>query len=321
MTFHCIIENNIPSVDLSLWKEIQRKDSCVVTIGNFDGFHLGHRKILDALMLKSRELNLEPVVLTFFPHPRVFLGKEKGFSSLTSPEEKQFLIKKKYPVEMIFVKFNREFSNLSPDVFMSQLLLDKINAKAFVLGEDHRFGQFAEGNIDSLKKIVQNPDKMVQMVCPLKRETDIISSSLIRKLLLSGELERANTLLGYRFFYTGTVVKGDKRGRTLGFPTANLETNFRDKILLAHGVYGAMAKISGKEYPAIVNVGKNPTFKTQKTKIEAHILDFKENIYGQNIALELNSFIRKEHKFESKDLLINQIKIDINTFKKSLENQ
>ncbi|MFC1584739.1 riboflavin biosynthesis protein RibF [Fibrobacterota bacterium] len=301
------------------WSDIQRRKDCIITLGNFDGVHLGHRNIMSTLMDYSEKTGLEPLAVTFFPHPRLFFKKEKEFELLTAPWEKEFLLTVDHSPRTYFISFDRGFSKLGPDEFVHLFLIKRMRARIIVLGPDYRFGAGAGGDLRFLGQHLDSLGAKLIVVPSVKSNRKIISSSLIRSYLNRGQINRANAMLGYNFFYSGTVVKGDNRGGKLGFPTANVETHCKQKLQVAAGVYGAYAILGRKRLPALVNVGTNPTFKSQKTKIEAHILDFRRNIYGQNITLELNSYFRKEKKFKSDKELVRQIRRDINKFKMQTE--
>jgi len=302
------------------WQDIYEKEGTVVTLGNFDGVHLGHREILNKLKEKADALGLKPVVITFEPHPRHFFSKEQ-ISLLTTAEEKKDKLNSLGFSDVYFIRFDKELSELSPDDFYEKFLIKNLKAKALVLGENHRFGKNAKGDANFLKKrLNDDPDKLT-IVHPVENKGEVICSTLIRKELQAGNIASAGKYLGYPYTYTGIVVEGEKRGESLGYPTANLELVNSDKMMVGYGVYGGFVWVEGQKYAGIVNIGKKPTFPTKKPQIEVHILQFSQNIYGKKIHLELHFFLRKEKLFKSGEELSSQIHMDLTNYKRILKKE
>ncbi len=295
------------------WNSVKTERGTIVTLGNFDGIHLGHKQIFSKLIQIAGDKKLKPVVISFHPHPRELFTGQK-IPNLTSHREKFRLLYEMGLKEIRLVDFTEAFSQLSPKEFVEKFLLEILGAEAVVIGDNHRFGKGAKGDCNTMAQLLSAHGKSLTTVAPIIREGEVVCSTYIRSLLQAGELEKANQFLGYTFSYYGKVVHGDGRGKKLGFPTANLELEDPQKILLSPGVYGGWVHLNNQKYPAVANIGKKPTFSGQKTQIEAHILDFKQDIYGQNLHLELNFFLRKEKAFSSGEELSRQIQQDLEIF-------
>jgi len=292
------------------WKGIRRQGPCAVALGNFDGVHLGHRRILEALIRESREAGLDPVLVTFEPHPRYYFKPEEKPSLLTTPWEKAELLKA-WPVEVIPLAFDRELAELEADAFVEGFLKERLGGRRFLLGHDHRFGKGARGNAAMLKEHVPDPARDVRILEPYRWGGEVVSSSAIRSHLEAARIEAANTLLGRPFSYGGRVVRGEGRGRKLGFPTANLDIGYPFKAVVALGVYGGMAVVGGQSFPAIANIGHNPTFGGRALKIEVHLLDASLDLYGRNLEYRLLFHVRSERKFASAEELRAQVEKDV----------
>lgn len=303
------------------WGEVRRQGPCIVALGNFDGVHLGHRHILDALVRESRASGLDPVLITFEPHPRYYFRPLEKPSLLTTPREKLELLGK-WPIQVVPLAFDQSLAELEPEDFIESFLKDRLQGRRFLLGHDHRFGKRARGDVALMQKHVQDPAKDVVMLEPFKLDGEVVSSSAIRVHLEAARIDKANRLLGRPFSYGGKVVHGDGRGRGLGFPTANLDLLASHKATVAHGVYGGMVRIGDREYPAIANIGIAPTFAAtasgQPLKIEVHVLDFSEDIYDQWVEFGLHFHVRPEKKFASVEDLRRQITSDIVETRKRL---
>ncbi len=308
--------NPLLSATAMKWNEIAYTEETVVALGNFDGVHRGHQQMIKALIEKGKELGLRPVVITFSPHPRQFFCKEHEFSVLSSTRENKMRIEAIGPVQVQSVHFNQEFASLSPTDFALNFLIERLKAKYIFMGPNHKFGKAAQGSFDFLKDLMFTRAVGVEKLKPLMFEGQIISSSRIKESLQQAKIKQANQMLGYLFNYQGVVVRGDGRGRILGFPTANLRLNEPKAIKVGTGVYGAYVQIEGKKWPAVVNIGKTPTFKSQVRKIEAFILDFSKDIYDKTIGIELNCYLRNEKEFDSVEQLVTQIAVDVEQYKK-----
>ncbi len=289
-----------------------REKPTLVALGNFDGVHLGHQRILSSLVEDARSRGLAPLLITFEPHPAHFFQPEKAPALLTTLDEKNRLLKK-WPLEVICLRFTDEIAGLEPEEFVTSVLLETLNCREVFLGHDHRFGKGARGDADLLRRLLPGGEKAVHLAPPLTWDGEVVSSSAIRGHLLAGNLERANHLLGRPYLCLGEVEAGDGRGKELGFPTANIRLQSPVKLLPQNGVYGGYLEWKGVDYPAAINIGIRPTFDSQKTKLEVHVLDFKADIYGQKVGVKLLFHLRKEEKFATSSDLRQQIRRDVET--------
>jgi riboflavin kinase/FMN adenylyltransferase len=292
--------------------EFQTLNKAVVTIGAFDGVHIGHKKILNRLTELSSLVNGESVLITFWPHPRFVLKKDaEPIGLLNTLEEKIHLLDTYHIDHLLILNFNEEFAKLTADDFIEKILIKAIGTRFLVLGYDHRFGNNREGSIDYLNL---HKDRFgIESIEIPKQEIEslTISSTLIRKALLNGDSTVANKNLGYPYLLRGFVIEGNKLGRTIGFPTANIFIEDQDKLIPKNGVYAVYVYIEGERYKGMLNIGVRPTINNDKRRtIEVHIFDFNEDIYGKTVRLELLTFMREEAKFEGLDTLILQLKKD-----------
>ena len=284
--------------------------STIVTIGTFDGIHVGHQKILKDLIDTAKKEGKKSVLLTFFPHPRMVLQKDKGILLLNTINQKSFLLKKMGLDFLIIHPFSKEFSRLTALDFVRDVLVNKLNTSRLIIGYDHHFGKNREGNIHQLKEYSLLYGFDVEEI-PAQDIDDVsVSSTKIRTALKNGELKTANKYLGYRYLLNGIVVDGEKLGTKIGFPTANINIEESYKLIPKTGVYIITAIIDGSSHNGMMNIGFNPTVKGKKQTIEAHLFDFRENLYGKKITIELLYFLRNEQKFLSIYELIDQLKID-----------
>ncbi|MCD6225110.1 MAG: bifunctional riboflavin kinase/FAD synthetase [Deltaproteobacteria bacterium] len=285
----------------------------VITIGNFDGVHLGHQALLHEVIEKADELNGTSMAMTFEPHPMRVLKSDRYLPLITLYEQKIELIEKSGIDVLICLPFNRQFASIAADDFIDNLLLDTIGIKAILVGKDYTFGKNRVGNINLLKKhasqkgfeVIVSNWIPVSGNCPLR-----ISSTKIRKLVLDGKIEEARQLLGRFYQIRGVVVPGRNRGgRLLGCPTANI--NLRDELCPKMGVYAVIVECLNYKYKGVANIGYSPTFTDQRFTVEVHILNFNENIYKQQIRVNFIKHIRDEKKFSNINELSKQIKKDI----------
>ena len=285
----------------------------VVTLGIFDGVHKGHRALLDFLVSRAQELKGESVVLTFSPHPRIVLDQNPGkLSFLTTIEEKTILLEKANIDHLVIIEFNKVFSNIRACDFVKDILVEKIGTKHLIIGYNHHFGRKGEGDFNTIKQCAESFDFIVEQVPGLKADEGTISSSLIREALLSGKLDEANKWLGYSYSVSGNVVKGRQIGRSIGFPTANIEPDDPFKLIPAKGVYAVEVEIHGNTYPGMLSIGTNPTVNddTSLRSIEVYILNFNEDIYGKALKVIFRKKLRDEKKFDSVAQLSEQMKLD-----------
>ena len=285
-------------------------EKTIVTIGTFDGIHIGHQKILKNLIRAANNEGKKSVLLTFFPHPRMVLQKDNKILLLNTIEEKSGLLEKMGLDYLIIHPFSKEFSRLTALDFVRDILVNKLNTSRLIIGYDHHFGKNREGNIHQLKEYSLLYDFKVEEI-PAQDIDDVsVSSTKIRIALKEGNLKTANKYLGYHYMLNGTVVSGKKLGGTIGFPTANLEIKEPYKLIPKTGVYIIKTHINTVLYTGIMNIGFNPTVLGKHQTIEAHLFDFNEDLYGKEITIEFIYFLREEHKFKSIEELVVQLNID-----------
>ena len=290
--------------------DFDSSEKTIVTIGTFDGIHIGHKKILKNLITTAREEGKKSVLLTFFPHQRMVLQKDKTILLLNTLDEKSVLLEKMGLDFLIIHPFSKEFSRLTALEFVRDILVNKLNTSRLIIGYDHHFGKNREGNIHQLKEYSLLYDFKIEEI-PAQDIDDVsVSSTKIRKALKEGNLKTANNYLGYYYMLSGTVVNGKKLGGTIGFPTANIEIKEPYKLIPSTGVYIIRTRINGDLYNGIMNIGFNPTVLGKHQTIEAHLFDFNENIYGEKIKIEFLYFLREEQKFKSVEELVTQLNID-----------
>ncbi|MBD3415430.1 MAG: bifunctional riboflavin kinase/FAD synthetase [Candidatus Aminicenantes bacterium] len=295
--------------NLSEFPELKKKTA--VAIGNFDGVHLGHQRILTNLIKTARNNDLVPVVLTFSPHPEKFFNKD-DFHLIQTPEEKLDFIRQFRIKITVELSFDKALSQLSPSRFMEDILIRSLLCKYIVVGRNFRFGKNRKGDVKHLQKMARVHHIKLQSIPQVSLQGETISSSKIRSHLYSGEIERANQFLGRPYQINGTVIKGYSRGKHIGFPTANLESHHD---IIPKGVFITESLIRDKSYPSVTNIGKCPTFKNSKDHIESHILNLQDEIYGTAMTLRFFKKIRDEKKFDSPEMLKKQIARDINSAK------
>jgi len=291
--------------------EFQEISNAVVTIGLFDGVHLGHVKILDRLKKIAQNEQGETLAITFNPHPRLVLNKENAeIKLLNSLPEKIKLLEKTGLNHLLIIPFTEKFAELSPDEFIGRILIEKIHPSHVVVGYNHTFGKNAGGDFIDLRNFAIEKKFKVEEVAAQKLGKTSISSSKIRLLLEKGEIEEANAMLGYPYFISGKVVRGKQLGKRLGFPTANIEPEDRNKLIPARGVYACHVERQGKIYKGMANIGNRPTVNGSSLTIEANIFDFDDDIYNETINIHLIARIRDEKKFDNLDLLKKQLSED-----------
>ena len=285
-------------------------EKTVVTIGTFDGIHIGHQKILKDLIETAKKENKKSVLLTFFPHPRMVLQKEVTIQLLNTIEEKSSLLEKMGLDYLIIHPFSKEFSRLTALDFVRDILVNQLNTSRLIIGYDHHFGKNREGNIHQLKEYSSLYDFNVEEIPAQDIDNVSVSSTKIRNALQKGSLKTANNYLGYNYMLNGTVVNGKSLGGKIGFPTANLEVNETYKLIPKTGVYIIKTVIDSVLFYGMMNIGFRPTVSGKDQTIEAHLFNFNKDLYGKNLRLELLYFLRKEKKFDSIDDLIVQLKLD-----------
>ena len=288
--------------------------NAVVTSGTFDGVHLGHQKILARLREITTASAGESVVITFWPHPRTVVSSDSSNLKLLSTiDEKIELLAYNGVQHLLIIPFTRQFSELSSEDFIQQILIDTIGTKKLVIGYDHRFGRDREGGFDYLQANAERYGFEIEEIPRQDVEATGVSSSKIRIALTEGHIQTANALLGRAYSLSGTVVKGKQLGRTIGYPTANILPEESYKLVPANGVYAVRVGYGQEVFKGMLNIGTRPTVDGTFRTIEAHIFDFDRDIYGEQLSVEFVSYIRQEQKFNGLDALKTQLALDKQT--------
>ena len=285
-------------------------NSTVVAIGSFDGLHKGHQKIIKKTIKIAEKRNMKSGVFSFSPHPLEVIAPERSPSFLVSRRQKLNILEE-LGIDYFFEQeFTEEFSKLTFEEFISNIMIDKIGVKHIIVGSDFKFGKNQIGNTEKLKKLSSKYNINTKIIPIIKKNTNKISSTNIRKLIKAGRVSEVKKYLGRNYKIEGTVVTGEGRGRKLGIPTANLNLT-TDYVLPPKGVYAAKVYTGDQEFKSVVNFGEKPTFSSGTYTIEAHILDLEKNLYGDLLEVELYEFIREEEKFSDEEELISKIESDI----------
>ncbi|MDE2027672.1 MAG: bifunctional riboflavin kinase/FAD synthetase [Candidatus Omnitrophica bacterium] len=301
-------------ISLSGHSKLSLKRTCAA-IGIFDGVHRGHQYLVKQMLATARRLKLKPIVITFFPHPAHVLRPDISLGYIISLEERFAMLKALGVDTCLVVKFNRAFAKISPEQFVRDILIRKLDVKAVFVGENFRFGKDRSGGVATFERSAQEYGYEMYAVRALKQGPHIISSTLIRQLIGEGKIAQAARLLGRGVSASGPVVKGAGRGRLLGFPTANVA--YEADILPPQGVYIVGVRLGSKDYPAMANIGTRPSFEDRsKLHLEIHILDFSASLYGKHLKVEFLKKIRNEKKFHNPKALVRQIQKDEITARK-----
>jgi len=286
------------------------KSNSIITIGTFDGVHVGHQKIIKTLIKKARAHSLESVVLTFFPHPRMVLQEDADIKLINTLDEKSQILKKLGLDYLVIEKFTEQFSRISALEFVRDILVNKLHAKEIIIGYNHRFGRNRSANINDLNSFGETFNFKVHQISAQDIDAVAISSTKIRLALNQGDIEKANNYLGYTFMLTGHVQRGKGIGRTIGFPTANLFIEESYKLIPKNGVYAVSCNYRGNTLNGMMNIGTNPTVNGREQSIEINFFDFDQDIYNEKIQINMHLRLRDEHNFESLDALKLQLKED-----------
>ena len=286
-------------------------DKSWITVGSFDGVHRGHQELIRHLVAEAHRDHSPAVVITFHPHPAIFFGRAVQAYTLTSPDEREALLKDLGVDYVITLQFDAELANLTALNFMWQLK-DHFGITHLLIGFNFALGRDRKGDLDSLQQFGKFLNYEVEVVPPFKIDDEVVSSSQIRNLLQEGQLKQANTLLGRPYSLEGEVIHGEHRGNRLGFPTANLDLA-TDRLLPTRGVYACRGYVCGRSYLAVTNIGIRPTFENplDSPRVEPHLLDLKEDLYGEHLKIELIEYLRPEQTFANPADLIAQVNRDI----------
>jgi riboflavin kinase/FMN adenylyltransferase len=293
-----------------------------MTIGNFDGVHLGHQKIIELAVEKARSRKGVAVAYTFRPHPQIALRPGAKVQLLSTYDEKLELLQQAGIDLVVEEPFSREFSTVAPEQFFNDVILRRVSAEAIVVGYDFAFGRERQGHLDVLGAFCAKAGVELTVVSPHRVDSEVVSSSRIRQHYLAGEIEAGNRLLGRAFYYRGVVMKGEGRGRKIGFPTANL--HIEEKLTLPYGVYATIAVLNGHEHRSVTNVGVRPTFKSPDGRelpalVETHLLDSDMDLYGSTLEVRFVKRLREEKKFSGVEELKEQIRKDVGLARQVLD--
>lgn len=309
---------------MEIYKDLNnfKASNPVVTIGNFDGIHLGHKSIISRAKHLAQEIDGEVVVLTLWPHPRIVLQKDdSNLKFLTLIDEKIEILEKTGIDHLVILPFTKEFSNVTYHEFVIDYIIGKIQAKKIMVGFNHHFGKNREGNFESLKKLAAEHNFYAEQKNPEIINGLTVSSSEIRRALQKGKISQANKFLGHNYFLNGTVVEGKKLGRSIGFPTANIKVENNLKLIPKDGVYAVKVRVLNNIYGGMMNIGTKPTVEQLgKQTLEVNIFDYNEDIYGKNIRVEFVDRLRNEMKFKNINELREQLQIDKKQAKQVLKN-
>lgn len=281
--------------------------SSVVTIGTFDGVHVGHKKIIERLVSSARANDLKSTILTFFPHPRMVLQQDADLKLINTLDEKIDILTKTGLDKLVIHPFTKEFSRLPASDYVQEVLVKNLRAKRIIIGYDHRFGRNRTATIKDLKEYGALFHFDVEEISAEEIDEVSVSSTKIRNALHEGDIKTANLFLGYEFMLTGIITKGRGLGRQIEFPTANLHIEETYKLIPKNGVYVVKSQLQGREVFGMMNIGFNPTVDGTRKSIEVHFLDFSDDLYDQKIRVEILIRLRDEHKFESVDALKAQL--------------
>jgi riboflavin kinase / FMN adenylyltransferase len=285
--------------------------NAVVTIGTFDGVHIGHQKIIARLKEVATQHGGETVLITLYPHPRMVLFPDDNDLQLLSTQDEKTDLLSKYGIDhLVVIPFSKEFARLTSLEFVRDILVDKIGVKTLVIGYDHHFGRNREGSIEQLRELAPQFHFEVEEIPAQDIDHVNVSSTKIREALLNGEVETAKQYLGHAYSLQGTVVEGNKLGRTIGYPTANIEIGDKHKLIPADGVYAVHVLLGNERFGGMLNIGYRPTVDGKKRTTEVNIFDFERDLYGQQLKIEFEARLRNEQKFNGLDALKEQLAQD-----------
>ena len=290
--------------------DYDQNQKSILTIGTFDGVHFGHQKIIKKLVQLAKKQNCRSVILTFFPHPQLVLKTDSNIKMLNTIDEKTNLLQALHVDAVVIQPFDKDFSELTPENFVKQILVDKLNVKKIIIGHDHRFGKNRAANFDDLITFGKKYHFEVEQISVEAQNDIAISSTKIRNAILKNDFETAANFLGYAYFFSGKVVKGNQLGRTIGFSTANIFIEENYKLIPNTGVYVVQCIVNNAHFFGMMNIGNRPTVNGKNQTIEVHLFNFDNDIYNQNITVSILQFLRNEQKFDSVNELKQQLAID-----------
>jgi len=301
--------------------EVNKDKNTILTLGTFDGIHPGHKKIIEKVVEDAETENSRSFLITFDPHPRTIIAKGDEIKLLNTFQEKIEIIKNLGIQNLLVINFTKEFSQLTSEEFVKKYIIDSIGVKEIVIGHDHRFGKGRGGDEQTLREMGKEFDFELSVVGPVYQNGIIMSSTKIRNALIGGDIKVANSFLNRFYSFSGIVVKGDQRGRLLGFPTANIELEDKNKLLPALGIYAVEFIMDDEKFSGVMSIGKRPTFYNEgKITTEVYILDFDADIYGKFVSVNVVERIRGEERFSSAEELIKQMKKDTEIGRNILNN-
>lgn len=292
-------------------EEFIPKFKVALTLGTFDGVHIGHQSIIEKLNEVAEKIDGESVLMTFYPHPRhVLRSNNQKLKLLSTIEERSEMLKEYGLKHFIIQEFSKNFSQLRPDNFVKEILVDKLCVKRLIIGYDHHFGRNREGNYEKLLELSKLYSYEVEKINPLNYMGSTVSSTIIRKKINENKFEEVRKLLGRYFSFSGKIIEGKKMGKKIGYPTANISIENVNKLMPNDGVYAVYIKLNSKDFMGMMNIGYNPTFNASERSVEVHILDFNKDIYGLDVKVSIVEKIREEKKFLSVEDLKKNLDLD-----------
>jgi riboflavin kinase/FMN adenylyltransferase len=285
----------------------------VLTLGTFDGIHLGHQAIIKEVNREAKRLKAVSTLLTFEPHPQLVLDNKNlsRIRLLTDINERIDILSQLHLSQLVVIPFTRHFAETSPESFVKDMLVDKLKIKSIVIGHDHAFGKNRAGNYKLLESLGESLSFNVKTIEAVTNDGEVISSTLIRSCLENGSIEKANGYLGRPYMIRGKVIPGQGRGRKLGYPTANISPSFPYKLIPKPGIYSSTILVDGVRYNSVTYIGSRSTFDLQDKVVEVHVFDFDKELYDANVELSFYHFIRDDARYSSSEALVSQIRIDI----------
>lgn len=309
--------------ELVYLKDVKRNPNSVLTVGTFDGVHAGHRAIMDTVLSKARQRNAQSVIVTFDPHPREIINPAgEGIKLLTTLQERREILEEMGINTLVVIPFDRDFSLLSSEEFIRNIIFEKIGVSEFVIGYDHQFGRNREGTIKTIEQLGEELGFNACVVSKREVGARTVSSTAIRRAISEeGDVRLAAEFLQRRYRLNGTIIHGEKRGKNIGFPTANIKPEHSKKIIPKNGVYAVKVRFDRKWYGGMMNIGVRPTFEGKERALEVHLFNFDKDIYGKEVQVRFFERIRDEIKFSGVNELIAQLKEDKKRSIEILENK